>query len=128
MAALSDYLENELLDHALGTGSFTAPTNVYLSLYTTDPTDADTGNELSGNGYSRQLITFGAASGGSATNTTQETFTASGGNFGTITHVALHDASSNGNLLFHAELSSSRTVNDGESIVFAIGDVTVSLA
>ena len=53
MAALSDYLENELLDHALGTGSFTAPTNVYLSLYTTDPTDADTGNELSGNGYSR---------------------------------------------------------------------------
>ena len=48
MAALSNFAENEMLDHMLGTGSYTAPTNVFLSLWTSDPTDAGSGTELSG--------------------------------------------------------------------------------
>jgi len=127
MSALSNYLENELLDHALGTAAFTAPSNVYLALYTTNPTDADTGTEVSGNGYARQLTTFTAAVSGSSASSSAESFTASGGAFGTITHVGIHDALSGGNLLFHAALPSARIVNDGESIDFAIGAVTVSL-
>lgn len=128
MTALSNYLENELLDHALGTGAFTAPTNVYLALFTTDPTDAGSGTEVAGSGYSRQLVTFGAASGGSASNSTEETFTASGGNWGTITHAAIYDASTSGNLLFHGSLSVSRTINDGESLTFSAGSVVITLA
>lgn len=128
MASLSNYLENELLDHSLGTGAYTAPTNVYLALFTTDPTDADTGTEVSGSGYARQLVTFGAASGGAASNTTEETFTASGGNFGTVTHTALYDAVTGGNMLWHGAMSASRTVNDGESLTFAIGAIDASLA
>lgn len=128
MAAISDYAENELLDHVLGTGSYTMPSQVYLSLYTSNPTDADTGNEVSGDGYAREAIDFGAASGGTASNTAAITFTANGGDWGTITHIGLHDASTSGNLLWHGSLNSSRIVNDGDELEFAIGDVTVTLA
>jgi hypothetical protein len=128
MSALSNYLENELLDHALGTGAFTAPTNVYVALFTTDPTDAGSGTEVSGAGYTRQLVTFGSASGGTASNSSEETFTASGGNFGTVTHIGIYDASSGGNLLFHGALTASRTINDGESLVFSVGAIDITLA
>lgn len=125
---MSDYLENEILDHTLGTGSYTMPSNVYAALFTSDPTDAGTGTELSGDGYARQAITFGAASGGSASNTNSPTFTASGGSWGTITHFGLYDSVSGGNLLYHGSLTSSKTVADGESVVFTTGNLTVTAA
>ena len=128
MTAASNYLENKLLDHTLGTASFTMPSTVYLACFTSDPTDAGSGTEVSGSGYSRQAITFGAASGGSTTNSSAETFTASGGNFGTISHIGIYDASTSGNLLVYGALNSSKTINDGESIVFSIGSITVALA
>lgn len=128
MSQMSNYLENELLDHTLGTGSFTMPATVYLAIYTSNPTDANSGTEVTGAGYARQAITFGAASGGAATNSSQETFTASGGNFGTVTHIGLLDASTAGNLLVYGALTSSRTINDGESLIFEVGSITVTFA
>ena len=80
--AKSNYLENKVIDHFLGTSSTSAPSNVYMGLFTSNPTDAGSGTELTigSNGYTRQVITFNAASSGSATNSSAETFTASGGN------------------------------------------------
>lgn len=123
----SNFLENEVLDHILGTASYTAPSNVYLALYTSDPGEGNTGTELSGNGYSRQLITFTTASGGVATNSSEETFTASGGNFGTITHYALFDASTSGNMLMYAPLTTPRTVSDGESLRVPVGAISITV-
>ena len=128
MAALSDYAENELLDHLLGTGVFTAPSAVYLALYTAAPSDSGGGTEVAGNGYSRQAVAFAAASGGSASNTSAESFTASGGNWGEITHWGIFDASTSGNLLLHGALTSSRTINDGDTLDFAAGDITITAA
>ena len=128
MSQMSNYLENELLDHTLGTGSFTMPATIYLALFTSNPTDAGSGTEVSGSGYARQAITFGAASSGTATNSSQETFTASGGNFGTVTHIGIYDASSAGNLLVYGALTSSRTINDGESLIFEVGSISVTFA
>lgn len=128
MSALSNYLENKLLDHTLGVASYTMPATIYLALFTTDPTDAGSGNEVSGSGYARQAVTFAAAGSGTTSNSTAETFTASGGAFGTVTHIALFDASSAGNLLWHGALNVSRAIADGESIVFQIGDIDISLA
>lgn len=128
MSAMSNYLENKLNDHALGTTSYTMPTQVYVALYLSDPTDADSGTEVTAGAYARIAVDFGASSGGVATNTNAVTFTASGGNYGTVTHVGLRDASTSGNLLFHGPLSSSRTINDGESLVFEIGSMTNTLA
>ncbi len=64
MAEMSNYLENALVNVTLRATSYTAPTTVYLALYSNDPTDADTGTEISGTNYARQSITFGAPSNG----------------------------------------------------------------
>tara|TARA_Y100000004_G_scaffold57524_1_gene64057 strand:- start:23 stop:406 length:384 start_codon:yes stop_codon:yes gene_type:complete len=124
--AKSNYLENKVIDHFLGTSSTSAPSNVYMGLFTSNPTDANSGTEVSGNGYSRQVITFNAASGGSATNSSAETFTASGGNWGTITHFGIFDASSSGNLLYHGALTDDKVIEDGDSLVVATTAITIT--
>ena len=107
MAAISNYLENELLDHVLKNAAYTSPTTVYLALYTSNPTDADSGTECSGGSYARQSITFGSvASGGTISNTADITYTSMPAT--TVTHVGIHDHVSAGNLLFHGALSSSK--------------------
>ena len=97
-----------------------------MALFTSNPTDANSGTEVSGNGYSRQAITFNAASSGSATNSSAETFTASGGNFGTITHFGIFDASTSGNLLYHGALTDDKVIEDGDSLVVAAGAITIT--
>lgn len=128
MAALSDYAENELLDHLLGTGAFTAPSAVYLALFTAAPSDSGGGTEVSGNGYARQEVAFDAAASGSAASSAVEVFTASGGNWGTITHFGIFDAVTSGNLLVHGALTASRVINDGDELRIAAGDLTVTAA
>lgn len=129
MSAMSNYLENKFLDHFLGTSSTAAPSNVYIGLHTADPTDAGTGAEVSGNGYARQAMAFGASSSGTASNSGAVEFpAASGGNWGTITHIGIYDASSSGNLLFHAALTASKTINDGDIFKVAASGVDITAA
>ena len=128
MAAFSDYAENEMLDHMLGTGAFAAPANVFLSLWTSDPTDDGSGNELSGSGYVRKDINFGAASSGVATSSGVVTFDTASGSWGTVTHIGIHDAVSSGNLLFHGVLSASKTIASGDVMQIANGAITITAA
>jgi len=129
MSAMSDYLENKFLDHFLGTASTSAPAAVYVGLHTADPTDAGTGTEVSGSGYARQSMAFGAASSGTASNSAAVEFpAASGGSWGTITHIGIWDASSAGNLLFHAALTTSKTINDGDIFKVAASGVDITAA
>jgi len=62
MAEFSNYLENAFINAALRATNFTAPTTVYVSLYTSDPTDADSGTEVSGGSYARTSAAFDAPS------------------------------------------------------------------
>ena len=128
MAALSNFAENEMLDHMLGTGAYTAPSNVFLSLWTSDPTDAGSGNELSGSGYARQDINFGASSGGVATSSGVVTFPTSTGSWGTITHIGIHTAGSSGDLLFHGALTASKAIGSGDVMQIANGAITITAA
>jgi hypothetical protein len=129
MSAASDYLENKVLDHALATAAYTAPTNVYVGLHTGSPGDDGLGgNEVSGNGYARKEATFAAASDGSASTNATITFdAASGGNWGTISHIGIYDASSGGNLLFHGGVTTSKTIEDGDTFQISSGNLTISL-
>lgn len=127
MSAFSDYAEDALLDHILGTASMTSPADVYLALFLSDPTDADTGTEVSTGGYARVVAAFTAASGGVASNSGDLTFTATGADFGTVTHIGLYDALSGGNLLMHTALSASRTVLNGDTLTFATGNLVFTL-
>ena len=134
MSALSDSAEKLVLDFLMTSGTATRPTAWYVALYTSAPNDASTGStggtEVSGNGYSRQSVTFAAASspGGTTTSTNAQSFTASGGNFGTVTHMAIIDASSGGNIIWHGALTTSRTVSDGDTLTFSAGNIDLTLA
>lgn len=127
MAEMSNYLENALINATLRNTSYTSPTTVYVALYTTDPTDADTGTEVSGGSYARQAVTFGAPSNGVSTNSASVTFPTASGNWGTITHIGIRDASTAGNLLYHTPLDTSKTVNTSDVFTISSGNLSVTL-
>ena len=127
MAGKSDYLENKILEHVLKNTAYTSPATVYMALFTATPSDSGGGTEVSGSAYARTAVTFGAAASGAIANSAAVEFpVASGGNWGTITHFGIFDASSGGNLLYWAALSASKVVNDGEQFKVAIGDLDVT--
>ena len=130
MAALSDYSEKLILDYLMTTGSATRPTNWYGGLYTAAPSDAGGGTELSGSGYAREAVTFAAATSGTGTtsNSGAVVFTADGGDWGSVTHMGIHDATSSGNLLWHGALAAAKTVLDGDSLEFAVGNIDLTVA
>ena len=130
MAEMSNYLENALINVTLRATSYTAPTTVYVALYTTDPTDADTGTEVStsGTGYARTAVTFAAPSNGVSTNSATVTFPTATAAFGTVTHIGLRDASTAGNLLYHTPLDTSKTIDSGDIFSITTGNLSVTLA
>jgi hypothetical protein len=126
MSSFSDYLENAVLNHVFRNTALTAPAAVYLALYTAAPTDAGGGTQVSGAGYARQAITFGAPSGGAIANTGAVAFTATGGNYGTVVAVGIFDASTAGNLLAWDDITSA-VINDGDTLNFPVGDIDITL-
>ena len=130
MAALSDHAENLLLNFLMTTGTATRPTNWYVALFTSAPNDAGGGTEVSGNGYSRQSVSWDTASGtgGTTANSGAVSFTASGSGFGTVTHIGIFDASSSGNLLWHGAMDTSKTVASGDVLQFAAGAIDLTIA
>jgi len=101
---------------------------VYLALYTNDPTDADTGTEVTGGSYARQSITFGAPSNGASTNSAAIEFPQAGASWGTVTHIGIRDAVTTGNLLYHTALDASKTIATGDVFRIAVGSLSVTLA
>jgi hypothetical protein len=146
MSAASNYLENKILDHVLkfGNGSLTVnagsgyapPATLYLALYTASPGEAGShANEVlvgsggTATGYVRQSVTFAtAASGASATNATV-TFPTATYNFGTISHVAVVDSATAaaGNVLFYGAVTTSKTIETGDTFQVSSGNLTISL-
>ena len=128
MAEFSNFLENALINAVLRNTSYTSPATVYVSLYTSDPTDADYGTEVSGGSYARTAVTFGAPSNGVTTNSADVTFPTATASWGTVTHIGIHDASTAGNLLFHTPLDTSKTIDSGDIFKITTGNLSVTLA
>lgn len=126
MSSFSDYLENAVLDYVFRNTGTPTSTTVHLALFTVTPSDTGGGTEVSGSGYARQTTAFDAASGGAITNTSAESFTASGGAFGTIVAIGLFDAATSGNLLAWDAVTSAVMI-DGDTMTFPIGDIDISL-
>jgi hypothetical protein len=124
--AKSNYLENKLIDHVLRNVAFTSPTTVYLALYTTDPTEADSGTEVAGGSYARQAITFSAPVNGATDNSAAIVFPTATGSWGTITHVVIRDALTVGNPLYYGPLTASKTVASGDRFEVDPGELDVS--
>ena len=128
MAEISNYLENALINGTLRATTFTAPTTVYISLHTADPTDAGSGTEVSGGSYIRQSATFAAPSDGASASNADVTFPQATGNWGTIGWIGIWDAQTTGNMLYHTALDASKAIDTGDIFKIASGSLTVTLA
>jgi hypothetical protein len=131
MAALSNYLENKLLDAMLRAQTFSMPSTVYVALYTAAPTAAGGGTEVSGGSYARVAVTSSltnwagtqgvgttaASSGtsGTTSNNAAITFPAPTAAWGSIVAFGVFDAATGGDLLFFGNLTTSKTVNSGDA-------------
>lgn len=120
---MSNYTEDKVIDRFLRNQSYTPPGTVYLALFTTATADDGTGTEVAGGSYSRKAVTFGEPEDGIAVNTAAITF--SGVPAATLTHAAIYDAASSGNMLWHGSLTTSKTVTSGQDVTFNVGDVAV---
>lgn len=125
---MSNYLEGALINATLRNTSYTSPAAVYMGLYTSDPTDANTGTEVSGGSYARVAVTMGAPSNGVSLNTAAIEFPQAGGSWGTVGWIGILDASTSGNLLYHSPLDVSKTISSGDIFKIAIGSLSVTLA
>ena len=135
MSKFSDYLEEKILDATLKAGTFPTIGTVYLATFTSDPTDAGSGTESTWNAnsiaYARQAMTFGAIStsgtGKEAASSAQIQFPALVGSNVTISHIGIFDAATSGNMLYHTNLATSKTLTADDVLSFAVSGVTVTL-
>jgi len=130
MAGFSDYLEDKVLDHVFGGTAYTAPSTLYVALYTVAPDDTGGGTEVTGGGYARQTATFtvSGTSPTTATNAAAIEYPTATADYGTVTSVGILDASSGGNLLAYADLDTSKVVSTGDVFRFDAGDLDITLA
>ena len=124
---LSDYAELKILDHCLGTTTWTKPTAVYLGLFTADPGEATGGTEVSGGSYARQAVAFNAASAGATENTSEIVFPVATADWGTIGWVVIFDVVSGGNRIWHGPLTVSKLINTDDQFRMAAGALDVNL-
>jgi len=130
--AMSDYLEQKLLETTLNNVAFPTITATYVALHTASPADDGSGAECAGTNYARvdsgAFTSMTGITDGQTENTAEIAFaTASDGTWGTITHIGLWDASTAGNLLWHGALSASKTVASGDTFKIASGDLVVTV-
>ena len=128
MAEMSNYLEDALINATLRNTSYTSPATVYVGLFTSDPTDAGSGTEVSGGSYARTAVTFGAPSNGVTTNSAAVEFPQATGSWGTVGWIGIHDAATSGNLLYHTALDVSKTIDTGDIFKISTGNLSVTLA
>lgn len=127
MAEFSNYLENKLLDHVLRNTSYTSPTTVYVGLYTSNPDEGNTGTEVSGGSYARQVLSVTTASGGVVTSSADVTFPQATASWGTISHIGMLDALTSGNLLMYTALTTSKAIDTGDIFKMTTNNITVTL-
>ena len=127
---MSNFLENALLNATLNATTYTAPATVYVSLWTSDPTDAGSGTEVSGGSYARTAVSFATASGtsGNVLNDADVTFPTATASWGTVGWIGINDAATSGNLLYHTALDTSKTIDSGDIFKISTGNLSVTLA
>jgi hypothetical protein len=123
--SMSNYLETKIIDATLRNTSYSSPATVYLALFTTDPTDAGTGTEVSGGGYERKAITFTDAN--PTLSAADVVFPTATADWGEITHWGIFDAETEGNLLYHGAFATPRTIVTDTTIIAKAGQISIGV-
>lgn len=124
--SFSNTYETHVLNYVFTTTSVTRPTAWYLALFTATPGEGDSGTEVSGGGYARQSATF-TVSGNTASNSGAIEFPTATAAYGTVSHVGIYTASTGGDLIAYAALSTSKTIDTGDVFRVPDGDLDVTL-
>ena len=125
--SFTDTFETRVLTWVFTASSATRPTAWFVALYTAAPNDTGGGTEVSGGGYVRKAATF-TVSGDTASNSGAIEYPTATGNYGTVSHVGIFDASSGGNLIAYAALSVAKTISTGDVLRIPAGDLDVTLS
>lgn len=143
MAAMSDFLENKIIDQVFRGQAYSFPSTLYVGLHTTAPSDTGGGTEVSGGSYARASVsaslanfagtqgagTTTASSGntGTTSNNASITFVTPTATWGTVSGFGIYDAASGGNLLFYGALSISKTINQGDTVTFPAASLSIQI-
>ena len=138
--AISDYLENKITDNVFRATSYTAPTTIYVALFTSACTDAAIGTEVSGGSYARPGLatslanwagtqsagstTVSSGTSGTTSNNVAISFVTPTAPWGAVTYIGLMDAVTGGNMLVCTALTTAKTINSGDTVSFPAGSLT----
>lgn len=143
---MSNFLATALLNQVFRNTSYTGPSKVYLALYTSNPTAADTGQEVTGGGYARQVMDFGAPTNEIYTiyhpitgqqvsvskrtikNSTDIAMPTATADWGQVSHIGIRDAATGGNLLYFGSLETPRSILTNDIFKMLTGQIVCTLA
>ncbi|MNI33869.1 hypothetical protein D3C73_878300 [compost metagenome] len=129
---VSNHLATALLNQVFRNTAYTRPTTIYVALYTSNPTGADTGTEVTGGAYARQTVVYSAPAleGSKETikNTTELVFPIATADWGSVTHVGIRDAATAGNLLYYGAIDNQRTILNGDRLRLAADSIVMTLS
>ena len=144
MSAMSDFLENKIIDQLFRGQAAPTTTTLHVGLLTTAPSDSGGGTEASGGSYARVAVASSLANwagtqsagstvassgtGGQTSNNTAITFPTPTAGWGTVTHFAIYDAASGGNLLFWGALTIAKTINQADTVTFPAASLSITFA
>lgn len=124
--SLTNTFETSTLQWLFTTDAVTRPTTWYVALFTAAPSDLGGGTEVSGGAYVRKAVTF-AVTGDTASNTAAVEFDAATTTWGLITHAAIFDASTAGNMIAYASLTTSKQIDVDDVLRIPAGDLDVTM-
>ena len=126
MGALTNVHASTFFNTSLRSGTY------FLALLLTDPTASGTGTEVSGGGYARKIINFGAPSLVSGkeqvSNSAAVDFGTLTADLGTVAYWGIYDALTAGNLLWYGSFTRSKNVLNGDAITVSAGAIVCTLA
>lgn len=144
MSAMSDFLENKLIDQLFRGQTAPTTSTLHIGLLTAAPSDSGGGTEVSGGSYARASVTSSLANwagtqtagstaassgtGGQTSNNAPITFETPTASWGTVTHFGIYDAATGGNLLFWGALTISKTINEADAVTFPAASLAITFA
>ena len=123
----SNYLANKLISATVRNITLPVITDVYLALYTTDPTKDNKGDEVEAESYNRQKITFNVPVNGVTANANQVDWNTATSNWGNVGWISIMDAPSGGSMLYFKALDNPKQVLSGDQFKIDAGKLNLTL-
>lgn len=124
----SHYLANSIINATTRGVPYTPPVQVWVGLYTTDPGKDDTGLEVEASTYAREELKMKQPVDGISTNSNLMQWNTATTTWGRVTHVAIHDSPTGGNLLYFTELDVFKDIDVGDQFQITIDNLKLTLS